>query len=304
VLIADDYSTNLLLLEELLERVHLSVVTAKNGQEALTLCENEQFDIVILDIHMPQLDGYQATQKIRALPSYTDTPIIAVTASAFDTDEEKALESGMTAYLTKPLKPQKLYGLLSNWCAIDVTTHLPSNTFSLSSNILLLKSFKQDHHDDLNKLEYAAKLADSAIWHQTLHSHLGCSGNINARSLYNELKILQITSKQFKVITTISPELMTAFHRIMDEIKSRVEQQQLGKKRAAPLTNQELDSILKSLMPKLVASNFNLQQEMDLLTRPVSPEVQSHISTLLEKLEQFSYTEAIDICKRVQSIIK
>jgi CheY-like chemotaxis protein len=87
-----------------------SVVVAGNGREALAALERESFDLVLMDIHMPDMDGFEATSSIRARERFTGkrTPIIAVTAHAMAGDRDKCLAAGMDGYVSKPLRKGQL----------------------------------------------------------------------------------------------------------------------------------------------------------------------------------------------------
>ncbi len=111
VLLAEDNAVNRKLMVRLLEKRGYRVVTAKNGREAVAAYEREPFDFILMDIQMPEMDGFEATAKIRLkeLESGCHTPIIALTAHAMKGDRERCLEAGMDEYVTKPVKPKELF---------------------------------------------------------------------------------------------------------------------------------------------------------------------------------------------------
>jgi signal transduction histidine kinase/DNA-binding response OmpR family regulator len=108
VLVADDIETNRLLVEEMLRQKGLSVVTAKDGQEALELADSQRPDLIILDIRMPNVDGYEALRRIRRLDPPIKAPIVALTAQALKQDEEQIMAAGFDGYLRKPLTRSEL----------------------------------------------------------------------------------------------------------------------------------------------------------------------------------------------------
>jgi signal transduction histidine kinase/ActR/RegA family two-component response regulator len=107
VLVVDDNSTNLLLATTFLKRKEIRYETAANGKEALTLFETNDFHLILMDLRMPVMDGFECTGLIRKKGSAI--PIIALTASAFEDEKEKALSLGFDGYLTKPFLPDDLY---------------------------------------------------------------------------------------------------------------------------------------------------------------------------------------------------
>ncbi|GEC71696.1 Signal transduction histidine kinase [Flavobacterium flevense] len=104
-LIVEDNLINQKVLWKLLEKINISADIANNGVEAVSLFEKNEYDIIFMDLHMPEMDGFEATKKIHSLAKYKlkNIPIIAVTASAFDEDKIKAISKGMDDFITKPV---------------------------------------------------------------------------------------------------------------------------------------------------------------------------------------------------------
>ncbi len=116
VLIVDDDVRNLFALTTAFEKYSIQAVTAESGQEAINILnENSDIDIVLMDIMMPEMDGYETTQKIRREHKNTILPIIAVTAKAMKGDREKCIEAGASDYITKPVKIDQLLSLMRVW---------------------------------------------------------------------------------------------------------------------------------------------------------------------------------------------
>ncbi|MCF7569136.1 response regulator [Sabulilitoribacter arenilitoris] len=121
VLVAEDNMMNQKVIKFLLEQQGADCTFAKNGLEAVDLYKILDFDMVFMDIYMPDLDGYQATEKIKRTRKYTKlkTPIIAVSASAFEEDIENAKLAGIDAFLAKPIEVDKLKKLLIKYASVD-----------------------------------------------------------------------------------------------------------------------------------------------------------------------------------------
>ena len=122
VLVVDDNSTNLMVARGMLEIYGLDIDEAGNGVEALLALEEKSYDLIFMDCHMPIMDGYEATGKIRHLnPNEKDhTPIVAMTASAMQGDREKCLVSGMDDYISKPIDLLELEKILKRWLSVEV----------------------------------------------------------------------------------------------------------------------------------------------------------------------------------------
>jgi len=116
VLIADDDVRNIFSLTKALETLDMNVITAIDGKDALQkLEENSDVDVVLMDMMMPELDGYQTTTRIRQNPKYRNLPVIAVTAKAMSGDREKCINAGASDYITKPVDIDQLFSLLRVW---------------------------------------------------------------------------------------------------------------------------------------------------------------------------------------------
>lgn len=116
ILVVEDNAINRRVAGEMLTRLGYQVEYAFNGSEALDRCGETQFDLILMDCHMPVMDGYEATRRIRAMDSMTRyVPIVALTAGATASDRQRALASGMDDYLPKPVRREELGALLDRW---------------------------------------------------------------------------------------------------------------------------------------------------------------------------------------------
>lgn len=115
VLLAEDNEINQMIAMELLEEKGVVVDAVANGLEVLKSLETNTYDLILMDIQMPEMDGLTATAKIRENPKYKDLPIIAMTAHAMAGDRETSIGKGMDDHLTKPINPQLLYATLKFW---------------------------------------------------------------------------------------------------------------------------------------------------------------------------------------------
>jgi HAMP domain-containing protein/CheY-like chemotaxis protein/signal transduction histidine kinase len=116
ILIVDDDVRNIFSLTSVLEAQGMSVVFAENGRAALdTLQANADVDLILMDVMMPEMDGYETTRAIREMDAFRDIPIISLTAKAMKGDREKSIASGASDYITKPVDPDQLLSLMRVW---------------------------------------------------------------------------------------------------------------------------------------------------------------------------------------------
>ena len=115
ILLTEDNEVNQLVARKILEKAGLKVKIANNGQEALDMIEVEPFDLVLMDIQMPVMDGLEAARRLRANPKYRDLPVVAMTAHAMSGDRELSLEAGMNDHITKPINLPELFSTLVRW---------------------------------------------------------------------------------------------------------------------------------------------------------------------------------------------
>lgn len=116
VLITDDDNRNIFALKTALEQKGMNILIANNGMECLDVLDaNKKIDLILMDIMMPEMDGYETMQRIRGTGEHKDLPIIALTAKAMKNDREKCLEAGASDYISKPLKLEQLFSVMHVW---------------------------------------------------------------------------------------------------------------------------------------------------------------------------------------------
>lgn len=116
ILLVDDDIRNVFALSSVLESYNMEVVFAENGREAIELLQkNPDFDLVLMDMMMPEMDGYEAMRRLREMPKFQKLPIIALTAKAMKEDRAKCIEAGASDYMKKPIQTEQLLSLMRVW---------------------------------------------------------------------------------------------------------------------------------------------------------------------------------------------
>jgi CheY-like chemotaxis protein len=119
VLVVDDDVRNIFALTAMLERQEMEVFSVDSGRDAIeTLERNADIDVALVDVMMPEMDGYETIAKMRELPTFKDRPIIALTAKAMKGDREKCIEAGASDYIAKPVNNAHLLSMIRSWLSI------------------------------------------------------------------------------------------------------------------------------------------------------------------------------------------
>ncbi|MEH6813895.1 MAG: response regulator [Motiliproteus sp.] len=115
ILLVEDNAINREMAKELLRSVGLRVDSAENGKEAVARVRDKHYDLVLMDLQMPEMDGLEATQLIRAMKGRAELPILAMTANAYVEDQQACMDAGMNDFVAKPVAPDRLFGCLYRW---------------------------------------------------------------------------------------------------------------------------------------------------------------------------------------------
>ena len=149
ILVAEDNQWNRTLLKSLLEPKNAKLVIAHNGQEAVDLFGTQKFDLVLMDIMMPILNGYEATKIIRnkeKILKIDPTPILGLTAKSFDEEEKEGYKAGLNGYIKKPIEPNKFYKILIQYLSLNAPSQ--KNTLNKITDNLEFANFLQELKSD------------------------------------------------------------------------------------------------------------------------------------------------------------
>ncbi|MCX4028592.1 response regulator [Endozoicomonas sp. SM1973] len=210
ILVVEDNRVNQQVISELLNQVEIDVSVANNGSEAVAMLSCEYYQLVLMDIQMPGMSGYQTARKIRELPELKDVPIIALTSNALDSEREKATQAGMNDFLTKPIDPLVFYNCLSHWlkgCSTNSVVRLNRKTatqynpipddlpgintqvgiYRIKGNQLfynkILNVFYTDHYTDGVQIKQLIEQKNFISAQKKLHALKGAAANIGADKL-------------------------------------------------------------------------------------------------------------------------
>lgn len=253
VLLVEDNPINQLVATEILEKVHILVDTASSGLGAIDAIKNKTYDVVLMDVQMPEMDGLEATRLIRSDRTNINLPIIAMTANAMIGDREKCIDAGMNDYVTKPIDTTELFKTMSKWLKrtqkkedIETTPtknvevkltedelpdHLPgidieSGLKRIGGNKKLfkkiLKEFLRTYENVVDEIRDAYQAKDTELLARTVHTLKGVAGNFSAPELQEASLQLETAIKQGKEeeFDDRLKTLESALHKVLDAARS------------------------------------------------------------------------------------
>lgn len=213
VMIVDDNKVNRKILAYMLHRAGYGIALAENGVECLNLLKKHTFDLILMDMQMPEMNGYDTTRIIKSDPLYRDIPIIAVTANALVGDDDLCRSAGCDGYLSKPISSSQLYSTLEGFLAgEEIVNNDESNIF-----VQLLPEFTEDLQELMSKLELAMEQKDFEAILETAHDIKGLTGMFGYYKLSQLAADLNVWARQqdFPICTNVYGALREEFNRLL-----------------------------------------------------------------------------------------
>lgn len=238
ILLVDDNQMNLTVETEIMESFGVSVDAVTSGAECIHMVEEKRYDLILLDIHMPKMDGYETAKALRTLETGKEVPIIALTADAVEGVRNKVLYAGMNDYATKPLKPESLKVLLRRYLQIsglqrekqgqpvpfrneyfDVEECLTNLNRNERVFFRLIEQFRnrQRHTEEYISRHIQENHVENALY--MLHDLKGVAGNLCLYPLYGECVQLETALRTGKPVD--AERFQICFQRTMQEVEEQ-----------------------------------------------------------------------------------
>ncbi len=322
ILLAEDNEINRQVARELLEGMGLDVVMVTNGAEAVERIKKEDFDLVFMDIQMPEMDGYQATRMIRRKLAKDKLVIIAMTAHAMTGDRERCLQAGMNDHISKPLSPDALKQMVRHWLQVGETDLLYSVALAQSMERgsclglpgidvdeglsrlqgnqplyeKLLADFYKGQKEDLIQLQ---ALLETGDWHeacQLIHALKGVAGNLGAKRLHELASQLETSlRRQYEMPGSA---LMDAFVLAFEQVMEGLEQLPPVKEDLEPagegaIEVGELNDLLYEMEQKLSEGDVDVVSLLPTLIQGLKDQIdQKQLKSFQDAVISYDFDEA------------
>lgn len=322
ILLAEDNKINQLVVVELLEELGMVVEIAENGQKAVEYASSKDYSLILMDIQMPLLDGFEATRVIRKLANNIDTPIIALSAAVMQKDRELTSEVGMNAHLSKPINKNELFKALVQWIS-PKTDSLPTKTVEnpipksqfegeiegidmaelidrIGNDTEKIKRYMLYFCSEYENIE--SKIDSLKIGDETfknlVHTLKGISGNLSMKEIYPLASALEVSNDPDQ-IKDITHKLVIASVEMVQNIRNFYsEDDEIIQSEV--YTREALETYIRELIDDLVQSKIIAPARVELLNKMLKYCVDDDVrERTIEYLYAYEYDEALPLLKNM-----
>jgi len=334
ILLVDDVETNRMVAQAFLAQAGLSAEIAVNGLEAVAKVNQTDYDLVLMDIQMPVMDGLEATRAIRSNPAHARLPIVAMTAHAMSADRDRSLEAGMNDHLTKPVDPDALFTALLHWIqprdgiagTLDAPAgQLPDDTDQIPLPKLegidtdqglanhmrrpalyrqILDSFQREFGSTADDIQRALAQADFVLARRLAHSMKSAAATIGALELSQCARQLEDSYEKSQRADTLLPPFVAALRQVLTSLSGLPT---LHKSVATPgSTSVEVKVALIDRLEVLLRHDDAAASRLldELQTNLSDPRVQDCLLILRNLIDDVEYPEALKIVKQLRRSVE
>ncbi len=324
VLLVEDNVINQQVAQELLEGMGLLVHTAGDGSMALDELDRHAYDLVLMDLQMPEMDGYEATRRIRDDERHKQLPVIAMTAHAMADERERCLAAGMNEHIPKPIDPAQLHSILSRWLKPASAGSLPLTAESAEDSDIefpdslagidlpwglervggnrrlylnLLKEFVAYHGRDMDTLGVYLQQGKTDAARRMLHTLEGVSGNIGAHALQEASKNLHfaLANNQLNLQSALPEPFRQVFEELFNGLRSYLEAADHSSANALvdsaeASTGNDINELIAALDEMLASGDPNAKRQFQSLNKLLQREETSELTgRLAEQIRDYDF---------------
>ena len=339
VLVVDDHRINQEVAREILEQAGIEVQIAANGAEALdrVVARGEEYDVVLMDLQMPHMDGYEATRRLRAIDRFAELPIVAMTANAMAGERERCLAAGMNDYVSKPIDLGELFQALARWTRRAGSTASSSTASSVAGEPVgpatglegpgtgeaidaaealrrlggnralfdrLLRGFGPDAQAALEAIGEALERGDRTAVGNRAHALKGTAGNLGAMAVHAAAATIEDRVRAGHAGPLDEPleRLERAVHAAVAWIRDREPVAAPEPPARTGATDADLDPILDRLRAALARNDLDAEQDFESLRAALPtdrhPAEMDALASAIEALDFAAAREAVDAIRR------
>lgn len=298
ILLAEDNELNIQVIVELLEEKGFFIDVAENGEVAVDKINKNKYDLVLMDMQMPIMDGVTATKIIRNNSEHLSLPIIAITANAMISDRDKCIEAGMNDYIVKPIEPDKVFTILLKW--------IPTKKISYEQEVQAVDSIKTLNENSVEKLEIIIPGIDLAIGLRTVmgkkKSYINllrryAEGQINTFKELDRMLLEEDWQTAERIVHTLKGVSGSIGAVLMQEKAAKLEEH-IRKHTSLEVINpmiKETNILLTNIIEhisKVLANEQNVIEEKEVSSK-------EELLTILQKLKPYLETRKPKRCSEV-----
>jgi len=320
---------------ELLKDAEMHVEVADNGAIALEKVQKNNYDVVLMDMQMPVMDGLTATREIRKLPGFKDLPILAMTANAMQADRERCLDAGMNDHVAKPIDPDDLWAKLLKWVkpqtntvkktkrllkSTPAATFIPENIEGLNTDLglkrvmgkktlylSLLRKFSDGQKLAATQITSALDSGDYTTAERIAHSLKGLAGTIGAEELQSQSAAVEAAihlHEQRDSIDNLTESLSVTLNALVTALQNTLPEDAADEHTETNLNHKELKELCLKMSELLEAGDIEvnsfLETNQDLLQKGLG----QAYAAILNAINSFDYELALSRLQKAVSTIQ